>query len=79
MYVFLLLLCVVFVLWSMQGGKGDDDTGGLAGQGDLMKDLLSGSLHSSDNDKYKKRDTSEDSRNRQAYRSGAVSVHIHVQ
>jgi hypothetical protein len=57
----------------MQGGKGDDDTGGLAGQGDLMKDLLSGSLHSSDNDKYKKRDTSEDSRNRQAYRSGAHS------
>ena len=47
-----------------------------------MKDLLSGSDLNKGNDddknKYRNRDTSENDRNRKAYRSGAVSVCTYV-
>ena len=45
-----------------------------------MKDLLSGSdlNKGNDDDKYRNRDTSENDRNRKAYRSGAVSVCVYI-
>ena len=45
-----------------------------------MKDLLSGSdlNKGNDDDKNRNRDTSENDRNRKAYRSGAVSVCTYV-